>query len=653
MSRLFRRIWLPVALSLAASAFGLAFYLLPQGVLPTLNRVADYAFVNDAWEKASSSDMLSALYLHVVNIDHVDDHVRLLKIDEESIGNVQAGLGGFPFPRSVWGRLLKRLHAAGARVAAFDVDFIDAPPYPIDDTRFAAGLKAQPTVLPYTLDTTTTGRLGVEPVDPALAPYVAREGYTTVTNPGGMLIGQPYTIDTAKTHYSSFVNAVVSLYTGKPIGPIDASAGRFGAQRVPLFQGDLLLLPFRQLNTQDITQRVGAAESQVTFLQSLSLSDALTEPISDLHAFVGGRIVLIGATAQALGDFILTPFGRFPGVYANARFIDQMLSGNFIRPAPLWFNVLLLFALPLLLSVLITQSKAATRGAAISLILIVLYVGITTYTYSASLVWINTIHVALAMTLATLFVTITRVARENADRRMVTNLFGMHVSPAIVSDILSTDDPRGALALKGKKVKATIFYSDIRGFTAMSETMSPEDIYAQLNEYFEEMCSIIFEYGGYVDKFIGDCVMAVFSAPYQTPHDAKNAVLAAVAQQKKILQLAEKWQAQGKRPFTVGMGINTGDVVMGNLGASSRMNYTVIGDNVNLAARLYNVAKAGEIIISDYTYQEVKDLVIAEEREPVTVKGKKDPIAIYNITDVKEGAVPPTNAAVPAAPLNA
>jgi len=154
------------------------------------------------------------------------------------------------------------------------------------------------------------------------------------------------------------------------------------------------------------------------------------------------------------------------------------------------------------------------------------------------------------------------------------------------------------------------------------------------------MCAIIFQYGGYVDKFIGDCVMAVFSAPFQTPEDAANAVKAAVAQQKKILELAEKWKAQGKRPFTVGMGINTGDVVMGNLGSSSRMNYTVIGDNVNLAARLYNVAKAGEIIISDYTYQEVKEFVVADELEPVTVKGKKDPIRIYNITDVKATEAP-------------
>jgi adenylate cyclase len=218
---------------------------------------------------------------------------------------------------------------------------------------------------------------------------------------------------------------------------------------------------------------------------------------------------------------------------------------------------------------------------------------------------------------------------------MVTDMFGMHVSPAVVKEILKAEDAKASLGLQGTRVRVTIFYSDIRGFTSMSETMTPEEIYAQLNEYFDAMCNLIFKYGCYVDKFIGDCIMAVFSAPFQTPDDAKNAVISAFEQQQMILKLSQDWIAQGKHPFTVGMGINTGDVVMGNLGASSRMNYTVIGDNVNVAARLYNVAKGGEIVISETTYQEVKDVVEVVEMEPVMVKGKTDPIRIYNVVGVK------------------
>ena len=168
--------------------------------------------------------------------------------------------------------------------------------------------------------------------------------------------------------------------------------------------------------------------------------------------------------------------------------------------------------------------------------------------------------------------------------------------------------------------------------------MTPEEIYEQLNEYFEEMCKIVFAYGGYVDKFIGDCVMAVFSAPYQTPDDARNAVTSAIKQQEKIRELSARWRSAGKKEFTVGMGVNTGEVVMGNLGATSRMNYTVIGDNVNVAARLYNVAKGGEIIISETTYGECKEIVDVDALEPVTVKGKNRPIAIYNVKALKAAA---------------
>ncbi len=384
---------------------------------------------------------------------------------------------------------------------------------------------------------------------------------------------------------------------------------------------------------------------------TISFSYAYSEPIKDLTAFAKGALIFVGNTAQAQGDLVATArTPNYPGLFVNARLADQLIRGIYIRPIPTWIDVLLIVIFPLLIALAFNFMKT-TLAIATSLGATVVFAYANLAIFVKTLYWIDLIHVVLAMVLATLFIGLYRILYEGAQRRMVTNLFGMHVSPAIVNDILTSEDPTGALSLKGKKVKATIFYSDIRGFTAMSENMTPEEIYNQLNEYFEEMCKIIFEYGGYVDKFIGDCVMAVFSAPYQTPNDAKNAVLSAVAQQKKIIELAEKWKAMGKREFTVGMGVNTGDVVMGNLGSHSRMNYTVIGDNVNLAARLYNVAKAGEIIISDYTYQEVKDLVVAEPREPVLVKGKKDPISIYNILDVNENAPPPPPPAPEPAPV--
>jgi len=642
MSTRLRTFAIAIALSLCASAIGLTLLLINNDSIPLVHIVTDLQAHYAALNLGPSIGLGTPAY---DSDDSKNPDLGVIRIDELTYGSNVKILHQYPFPRSVYGTLLEHLAKAGAKTVVFDIDFVDPAPNPAYDAAFAAGIKAIPTVLSYTVNTTTSGSLGLSPIAPALSPYIAGSGYTTVDEPGGIFLGQPLRIRTSgggtnnNQTFFALAAAAVQTYTGKPLD--------FAS--IPKDSSGTFLLVAPRFVTQQLTTDSGnrVEEHAPTFAGRgvLSLSDAYSMSVSDLSQFAKGALIYVGNTAQAQQDFIQTARqANTPGLFANARIADQLMRGIYLRPAPQWLNVLLIVLLPLLLSLSFSLPKT-TWAIAISLVATVVYAYINVAIFVEKLVWVDLVHVVLAMVLATLFVGLYRIIVEGAQRRMVTNLFGMHVSPAIVNDILSHEDPRNALALKGKKVKATIFYSDIRGFTAMSENMTPEEIYNQLNEYFEEMCAIIFAYGGYVDKFIGDCVMAVFSAPYQTPDDAENAVRAAVAQQKKILELAEKWKAMGKREFTVGMGVNTGDVVMGNLGASSRMNYTVIGDNVNLAARLYNVAKAGEIIISDYTYQEVKGIVVADELEPVTVKGKKDPIRIYNIRDIKETA-PATNGAV-------
>ena len=642
-SRRVRTFAIAMALSGLASVIGLILYLAPLQTLTYLNRIADYVFINNAVTAFESKDFYRNLHIPTVELEAPNDQIVLLKLDEQSAaGDKAIGLPAFPYPRGVYGTLLKKLKAAGARVATFDIDFLEPSADPRQDAGFAAGMKVMPTVLPFTVSTTSQGILGREQLDPNLSPNTAQQGFTTVDNPGGLLLGQPLSIDAPAApgipaqHYVSLVAATLQQYTGKKIVALNPITAAFGSDRIPLDdQGRLLLLPFTEFARQDITNRVGSETSTVAFLQTDSIANVYKEPVSDLKSLVNGKIVVIGPTAQGLGDFILTPLGRFPGVYANVRLMDQVLTHKFIAPVPKWLDITLIVIFPFLLGFFVTQF-AATRGILFCLVAILGYGFIAITLYATKLIWLDMTHVAGAMLLATLFVAIYRTITEGADKRMIKNMFGAHVSPDIVAEMLKNDDPKAALSLSGKRVKATIFYSDIRGFTAMSEKMTPEEIYGQLNEYFEEMCAIIFKYGGYVDKFIGDCVMAVFSAPNPRPDDAKRAVLAAVEQQEKIIEMGKAWEAQGRQAFTVGMGCNTGDVVMGNLGSSTRLNYTVIGDNVNTAARLYNVAKGGEIIISETTYNEVKDFVDVVELEPVTVKGKVAPLRIFNVIGKKK-----------------
>lgn len=630
-----RALVIALVLGLIASAIGETLQLLPLGTLPSANRIADLVVHFSLLNSASKLGFSAPAYDTQPN-----PNLGIVTIDDATYKSM-----GFPLPRAMYGTVLRKLKAAGAKAVAFDIDFLGPSKWgAADDAAFAAGMRQVPSVIGYSVGTTTSGQFGAQFPPPTLQQAAANIGFTTVDSPGGYLLGMPLQIDTASTGTNanekllSLPAAAVTTFQGHPIDFASIPTFNSGGGRVML-----VLAPKTE------SHLIGGADVDTTDYPGrgiMSFADVYnTNDIKGLSEFAKGALIYIGSTAAATFDFSTTARGaRIPGLYINARMADQLMRGYYLHIAPFWLDVLLAIVLPLISA--LSFSLMRTSYAIVAGLVAMLAVAyLNAYLFVEHLYWIDLIHVSLAMLLGTMFVAIYRVINEGAQRKMVTNMFGMHVSPAIVKDILSQDDPRGALALRGKRVKATIFYSDIRGFTSMSETMTPEEIYGQLNEYFEEMCKIIFEYGGYVDKFIGDCVMAVFSAPYQTPDDARNAVISAVKQQEKIREMSERWKAEGKKQFTVGMGINTGDVVMGNLGASSRMNYTVIGDNVNVAARLYNVAKGGEIIISETTYAECKELVDVDELEPVMVKGKTQPIHIYNVKDLKAPAAAPTPSA--------
>jgi adenylate cyclase len=625
-----RALVVALVLGAVASAAGAILTALPLATLPALNRIADLFVHVGSLDGAARLGLGKPAYDNAPNPD-----LAIVTIDDAAFKKL-----GFPFPRSLYATLLHNLRAAGAKTVAFDIEFLEPSKLPAQDAAFASALRGIPSVLAYPIDTTSTGRIGEELPYPALASAARAVGYLSVDSPGGFVIGQPMEIATAATgehaneRLLSLAAAAVTTFRGSPLdlGAIPTDA-----------DGRMLLLPPKLAHHQDLASGADVQTQAFAGRGTMSFADAITSSPRDLRAFAGGALVFVGATAQGAFDFSTTAGrGRIPGLFVNARLADQLMRGYYLRPAPLALDIALVVFLPLL-SVLgfTTMRTAYAIVAAVGATLAYAYFNL--WLFVDRLYWLDLVHVVLAMLLGTLFVAVYRTIYEGSQRRMVTNLFGMHVSPAVVSEILAHDDPREALALRGKRVTATIFYSDIRGFTAMSETMTPEEIYAQLNEYFEAMCEIIFAYGGYVDKFIGDCVMAVFSAPYQTPADARNAVICAVKQQERIRELSDRWRAEGKREFSVGMGLNTGQVVMGNLGASSRMNYTVIGDDVNVAARLYNVAKGGEIIISETTYALCRDAVAVEALEPVAVKGKSRPIAIYRVTALLPHGPPPAS----------
>jgi adenylate cyclase len=224
------------------------------------------------------------------------------------------------------------------------------------------------------------------------------------------------------------------------------------------------------------------------------------------------------------------------------------------------------------------------------------------------------------------------MAKSLREKEVIKGAFSKYVTKSVVDRILQHQD---GLKLGGEKKEVTVFFSDIRGFTPMSEVLSAEEVVHLLNEYFTAMTTIIFKYEGTLDKFMGDAIMAVYGAPIDMADHAERAVLAAIEMSEKMKELQAKWKLEGKREVNIGIGINTGEVVVGNIGSNERMEYTAIGDNVNLTQRLESVAEKGQILISAATYEKVKHKVNATVLDPIKVKGKVEKVLAYSVVGLK------------------
>ncbi len=226
------------------------------------------------------------------------------------------------------------------------------------------------------------------------------------------------------------------------------------------------------------------------------------------------------------------------------------------------------------------------------------------------------------------------IAVENSKLSNLRYAFSRYVSHQLVDGILS--DPE-EIKLGGERRKVTILFADIRGFTSMSEKMNPEDVVNLLNTYMSGMTDIVFKYEGTLDKYIGDCLMAVFGAPISHYNDTERAAVAAIDMLKYVRETNAKRKKAGFQEVEIGIGINTGHVISGNMGSVDRMDYTVIGDVVNTAARLEGIAGKGQILITSDMYEEIKYVVEAEFIDTITVKGKEKPVDVYQVKDLIAG----------------
>ena len=345
------------------------------------------------------------------------------------------------------------------------------------------------------------------------------------------------------------------------------------------------------------------------------------------------KIVFVGLTASGLVDIFQSPFdskgqGRMPGVQMHASIADSILSNRFIRPAgPRWAIVATVAgAIVVGLLAAFFPVTGAAPGALFAMAVWVVY---AVKAFEGGL-WVDMTGPLAAMGLALFSGTAYQYFVEGREKRQVKRLFGRYVSKDVYDQLIAHPD---RAELGGKRREMSVLFSDIRGFTTVTESGQPEELVAQLNEYFSRMVEIVFRHRGTVDKFVGDMVMALFGAPLDDPDHAEHAVRAAVDMVRELGELNEKWAAAGRAQLDIGIGVNSGEMIAGNIGSSSIMSYTVIGDNVNLGARLESLNKdyKTRIIISDATRTRLTGAYDLQPLGDVVVKGKTRAIAIFAV----------------------
>ncbi|MFW6210485.1 MAG: adenylate/guanylate cyclase domain-containing protein [bacterium] len=229
-------------------------------------------------------------------------------------------------------------------------------------------------------------------------------------------------------------------------------------------------------------------------------------------------------------------------------------------------------------------------------------------------------------------------AKSLKEKELLKGAFSTYVSNSVMEEVLKNPNK---LSLHGKRVKATMLFTDIRGFTSMSENLQPEEVVSVINEYLTLQTDKVFKWAGLLDKFVGDCVMAVYGVPFPKEDDSYRAVRTAMDIRDGVNRLKAIRKRRDQITVGIGLGVNTGDVVSGNMGSPQKMDYTVIGDNVNLAARLESNAPAGSVWVSESTYSETCERIEYEELDSIMVKGKKDPIRVFSPIKIKDSELKP------------
>ena len=367
----------------------------------------------------------------------------------------------------------------------------------------------------------------------------------------------------------------------------------------------------------------------------ISITDILTESVPE--NILKDKIVLVGATAVGIFDLRVTPFGTvFPGIEVHANIVDSILANDFLYQ-PAWaaiFDIMAIIVAGLFLGIILPRAGVIS-GALAGTFLFCGHILLCQYLFSSKGLILNLVYPLSVMIFVYVAITAYKYLAEAKQKKFIKDAFSTYLAPSVVSQLIQFPEN---LVLGGEKRVITALFSDVQEFTSISEKLTPEELVDLLNEFLTEMTDIILKYEGTVDKFEGDAIIAFFGAPNPLDNQAEVACRACIEMQKRLAELRSKWRTEEKPELKMRIGLCTGPAVVGNMGSKNRMDYTMMGDTVNTAARLEAVNKVygSFTLVGDSTYRSAGDNIITREIDSVLVAGKEDPVTIYEIIGYPE-----------------
>lgn len=601
---------------------------------------------------------------------HPADEIAVILIDEASLRAMNPIVGRWPWPRSLHADIIDFLALSGAKAVLFDILFTEneripgEPPGTLgpndirlaESTGSAGNIYHAAQLLKDTEDEYNRGLLGKPLPDDFIERF-------SVKGVNGVVAGAN------NTHYVPFPE----LYrASKGIGIVEFSPDRDGTyRRTRLFRhyqgsfypvlsmapmidllkpvsiqvenGNLVISPPPSFSPVSIPlQNDGSylikmygdfkpysMSGILASIQKIKMGELEGLPVSPDE--FKDKVVFIGASAVGVEDLKATSLGgKTPGVYLHASVYSNIVQNDFLRYGGQVITSFSVLALSVTVVFIILWTRNIFYQTGLPFLLTFIYISTSFLAFKNNIVYdmvapVTSIIFSWMGAFAYLSFT------EGKDKRKIKRMLSQYVSPAILTAVIDRSSKDALRAEVGTRENLTILFSDIRGFTSISETQEPEQVVELLNGYLSGMVDVIFRHEGTLDKFIGDAIMAFWGAPVRVSDHGRRAVETAIDMIRQLELYNEGLKAKGISPLSIGIGINTGDVILGNIGSEKKLDYTVIGDNVNLASRMEGLTKEYHypILISETTYEEVKDVIPCRYVDQVRVKGKTKEIKIY------------------------